>query len=436
MTSSFASRCAKSFSPWKSSVLQKNWSKFGRLLSSCSKNDDQSPDRILSLPWQFLRSTDSTNYDPNTHQRIDVLYDSATGKPILKQRADKPFSIKNFSIKGDDYEVLWNDKLLSRYPIEWVDRQLDHWKERLPKTRMLWNDLTEDDIRRSSLLSIPFPELITDNGMKLAINSIYQYGILLVTETPVDDEGAGIAALGAAVSGGAVKKISGTSVLANYRNGGAEIMLPHGTDGPLRTLYGTVWSTSSAGMADGASVADSAYGCDSLPLHTDLTYHRDPPGLQIFTMVQPATHGGESVFGDGFAIAEALRINDPEAFHILCNTVRRYRCMDEQTGWHLEANGPVIELRDGQVVGIRHNDLDRLPDLPPASATEPCEIDEFYAGLERAHASWDRLIAEDKYRLVMKLQSGDTMVVANQVSAKGSNELAVYNPILTLLFSP
>ena len=110
--------------------------------------------------------------------------------------------------------------------------------------------------------------------------------------------------------------------------------------------------------------------------------------------------------------------------------------MDEQTGWHLEANGPVIELRDGQVVGIRHNDLDRLPDLPPASATEPCEIDEFYAGLERAHASWDRLIAEDKYRLVMKLQSGDTMIVANQVSAKGSNELAVYNPILTLLFSP
>ena len=57
-----------------------------------------------------------------------------------------------------------------------------------------------------------------------------------------------------------------------------------------------------------------------------MTYHRDPPGLQIFTMVQPAIEGGESVFVDGFAVAEELQSTDPaDAFHVLSNTVRRCR---------------------------------------------------------------------------------------------------------------
>jgi hypothetical protein len=390
-------------------------------LSNCrwssSLKDDDSLDGILSLPLQYLRAKDSSNIDESTYQRLDVPYDSATGKPGLSNKKNhKGYSIEQFSVDGDDYKVLWSDGLSSRYSVAWVQRQLDRWKEQLPEDRQLWSNLNDEDVRNSSALSIPFSDLITDTGMNRAVRTLYQYGVALVTGTPIDDNGAGVAALGAALGGGSVKEMSSTSILANYRNGGTEIMLSHGTDGPLRTLYGTVWSTSSEGQADGASVADSAYGSDGLPLHTDLTYFRDPPGLQIFTMVQPAIRGGASVFADGFAVADQLRSTDPEAFEILSSTVRRYRCLDKETGWHLEASGPVIQVRNGQVVGIRHNDLDRLPDLPPASASEPDEIDAFYEGLERAHASWDSLLAQDKFRLVMKLQPGDTMVVANQVS--------------------
>jgi Taurine catabolism dioxygenase TauD, TfdA family len=150
-----------------------------------------------------------------------------------------------------------------------------------------------------------------------------------------------------------------------------------------------------------------------LPLHTDMTYHRDPPGLQIFTMAQPAISGGESVFGDGFAVAERLRCTNPEAFDVLSTTVRRYRCIDCATGWHLEASGPVISDVNGEVVMIRHNDLDRLPDLPPADCGD---ADGFYAKLQAAHLAWDQILAEDDMRLVVRLQPGDTIVVANQVS--------------------
>lgn len=279
--------------------------------------------------------------------------------------------------------------------------------------------MTEDTVRNSSDLSMSFQELITagDSGMRRALKALYKYGILLVTKTPIDDDGMGVAALGAALSGGSVKECQSTSILANYRAGGRDIVLPSGTDGPLRTLYGRVWSTSSETQAHGTSIADSAYGNDALPLHTDSSYLRDPPGLQIFTMVQQAIVGGQSVFCDGFAVAEALRAEDPEAFFVLSKTRRKYHSQDKVTGWNLEASGPIIHVRESRVVGIRHNDLDRLPDMPPYDLRKPEEIDEFYDNLHRAHVAWDALIAQDKFRLVVNLNPGDTMVVANQVGS-------------------
>jgi len=310
--------------------------------------------------------------------------------------------------------------------------------------------LTDEKVRQtSSELSISFDELIkepkegtTNNSssiiMKLALKTLYKYGILLVTDTPIDDNGAGIAALGASFGGGSIKTNPKTSVLKNYLDGGNDHVLPDGTDGPLRTLYGSVWATSSASQPDGTSVADSAYGSDGLPLHTDFTYVNDPPGLQIFTMVQPAPVGGESVFGDGFAVAEELRRVDPDSFDVLSTTIRTYHSIDHETGWYLKGSGPIIQLRNDDrstIQSIRHNDLDRLPDLPPPSApltngkqpnhqdyynddeeskSRRIDHDEFYDALDTAHKAWDGLLRQDKFRLVMRLNPGDTMVVANQ----------------------
>lgn len=329
--------------------------------------------------------------------------------------------------------------MVSYYSKDWVAQQLQYWQTTTTSEasdasscgppRILWADLDEEAVRASTdLLSLPFPAILTrDDGMTQALRALYQYGILLVTETPIDDGGAGIAALGAALGGGAVK--NQLSIYQSYKqNGGGSsdsdhhhhLVLPHGTDGPLRTLYGTVWATSSSSQAEGSSRADSAYGTDGLPLHTDMTYHRDPPGLQIFTMAQPSQQGGESIFGDGFAAAERLRTRHPRAFQTLASTVRRYRCVDAETGWNLQATGPVIQTDcAGRVVAIRHNDLDRLPDLPPPphamNSSDSNTAESFYEQLEEAHDVWDGILGDDDIRLVMSLQAGETMVVANQV---------------------
>jgi alpha-ketoglutarate-dependent taurine dioxygenase len=305
---------------------------------------------------------------------------------------------------------------LSVYPLDWLREQAALFHRTGRNDRIYWQDLTEEKVRESSELSMEYEHVLSDEGMREALHSIHRYGILLVTGTPVSDK-SGVAVLGAALSGGSLKNNPTTSLLASYRHGGSDTILEHGTDGPLRTLYGSVWSTSSASQEDGTSKADSAYGSEGLPLHTDMTYLRDPPGLQIFTMVQPASRGGESVFADGFAVADKLRTTSPTAFAVLSKTIRRYRCMDRQTGWNLQATGPVISVRNGRINSIRHNDLDRLPDLPSAGATSPEDVHAFYSSLEMAHAEWDKLLMKDEFRLVMKLNHGDTMIVANQVSS-------------------
>lgn len=392
-----------------------------RYQSTQLDNDDSNVDVIQELPWQYLRASNPGNYDKVTYQRNDVIYNMETGKPILDQSTDlqrKP-KLQNVSIQKDaTYQLEWSDGTRSNHPIASIHDEYNRWQQHSPETRVLWSGLTAERVR-STHLSMPFEDLMTDSGMKEAILTLYEYGILLVTNTPIpqddSDDGAGIAAVGAALGGGKYKRIPSNSVWANYQKGGKEISLPHATDGPLRTLYGTVWSTVSQGQSEGASVADSAYGQDALPLHTDMTYLRDPPGLQIFTMVQPALQGGESLFGDGFAVARQLRDTNPKAFEILSQTVRRYRCRDDAAGWHLEASGPVIQLcpRGHEIVCIRHNDLDRLPDLPPKGIEK---VDEFYQELQDAHNAWDSLLAKDENRLVIKLEPGETMVVANQVS--------------------
>lgn len=311
--------------------------------------------------------------------------------------------------------VEWADGRSSEYSAAWIDEKVKNWAQPEVSTRVLWKGLSESDVRNSHDLTLEFGDVLQQRGMSYALRALYAYGILLVTDTPTDDGGVGIAALAAAISGSPKKSLASSSILTNYMQGGTETFLPNATDGPQRTLYGSVWFTDASEQAEGTSVADSAYGIGGLPLHTDMAYKLTPPGLQIFTMVEKAEQGGESICADGFAAAEALRSEHPRAFELLSSTVRRYHSVDKRMGWHLEATGPVIETRQGVVVSIRHNDLDRLPDLPPPGLSES-QCKTFYTELADAHAKWDEILGRDSTRLIMKLQAGETLVVANQVS--------------------
>lgn len=382
-----------------------------------SRNDDEVINYFRSLPDQFIRAIDPVNYNETTGQRIDVAFDLKNGKPFTWNRPKhrRNPKIDKFHLKDGYFRILWDDGIKSSIPLTLIQDSFERWNPASTnENRIYWHGLNENTVRSSSLLCTAFDHVINSKeGQSSAIRALYQYGIVLVTETPVEDNGASVAALAASIGGGSIKDTS--SILYHYKRGQRVTTIPHGTDGPMKTLFGKVWSTNAADQDEGASTADSAYGTEGLLLHTDMTYYRDPPGLQIFTMKQQATVGGESIICDGFAAANRLRTTSPESFDLLSRTIRIYRSIDQQSGWYLQARGPVISVHNGEICMIRHNDLDRLPDLPPP-VTSPMNYSQFYDKLEAAHEEWNKILASDDMRLIVPLKKGETIIVANQVS--------------------
>jgi len=451
-----------------------------RLNSSLREDDKQIP----PLPVQFLEAHDDKNIDPSTHQRNDVSFDPIDGKPSPSSARASPEGGKNVTTERNI-----ESDLHSSYSQNWIDFQVERWRAnsndfdcsssssddaRSGQTkqdatkRVLWSNWTEDTVRdpKASPILFEYDHLVrnTNNPSteERLLKVLYQYGLVLITGTPTYTDSLPSDAMSEATKGTLAADASSDTNKEGAESAIRRLASMVGYN-PLQTLWGGgVWSTSSSSSfykndADGegnegtvgASTNDSAYGSASLPLHTDMAYVSNPPGVQVFLMVQPAeatassstsgesslsnttpkddnksiTPMGQSVYLDGFCAAQQLLLENPEAFRLLATTARRYDCIDDEEGWHLEATGPIIETTGprggnkwGPVKSIRHNDLHRLPDLPPypilGSAVNGS--DSFYGKLRRAHDAWDDILGRDSMRLVIELQPGDCVLVANQ----------------------
>ena len=395
--------------------------------------------------------------------------------------------IERWRADPDDFDCQWkasNNDANTGVSKNSQSNENDAAEESDPIKRVLWSNWTESMVRdpADSPILFQYDSLVRSNDdsnvkqqkppskdveESRLLKTLYQYGIALITGTPTYTDTLSLAVLNKTVLSSPAdgvtqdKKESAESAILHL----ASIIGYH----PLRTLYGSgVWSTSSSSSFYqnrnkndvSASTADSSYGSSSLPLHTDMTYISNPPGVQVFLMVQPATSNasvtssstsgdeenkfiskGQSVFLDGFAAANQLLKENPKAFHVLATTQRRYRCVDKEEGWNLEACGPIIDSTPrwqkygdlksekmakfewsyewGPVKSIRHNDLDRLPDLPPYPSLDEMMVndfqnDPFYNELREAHEAWNEILGRDSMRLVIDLEPGDCVLVANQ----------------------
>lgn len=388
--------------------------------------------RDVALPSQFVEAYNERNFDPMTHQRTDIAFDPLDGKlaTSLDKSNDTPTSTSNISQD-------WLETQLKRWRADPNDYD-EPWSRQTVQNsekRVLWTNWTESIVRDPAQSPILFQyddiNEDTDNIETELLTRLYQYGLVLISGTPSSTDTLPFSAMSESSKSLHLScKSDETAEAAILKL--ASLVGYH----PLQTLYGSgVWSTSSessfyddeTGASGSTSTADSAYGSTSLPLHTDMTYMTTPPGVQVFLMVQPAstpeaeaTPKGQSTYLDGFAAAHQLFLENPEAFELLACTERIYRCLDDQEGWHMEAAGPVIETKSGgvnrwgPVSAIRHNDLDRLPDLPPYCSSLDVIDGSFYHKLTNAHEAWNEILSRDSMRLVIDLQPGDCVLVANQ----------------------
>ena len=167
----------------------------------------------------------------------------------------------------------------------------------------------------------------------------------------------------------------------------------------LETNYGLTFDVRSVPQPENLAYSDLGLG-----LHTDNPYRDPVPGFQALHALIPSNEGGESLFADGFALAEHLRATAPEAFAQLTSTAVpfHYRSSDAD----LYAERPLIQLSvRGEVAAVHYNSRSIAP-LSVAARDAPA----FYAAYRRFAA----LLRDTRFQLHMRLGAATVVVFDNQ----------------------
>jgi gamma-butyrobetaine dioxygenase len=170
------------------------------------------------------------------------------------------------------------------------------------------------------------------------------------------------------------------------------------------TNYGLVFDVRSVPQPENLAYSDLGLG-----LHTDNPYREPVPGFQVLHALIASRDGGESLFADGFALAEHLRSTDPDAFAQLTQTPVPflYRSKDAE----LYAERPLIQLScRGAVTAVHYNNRSIAPLRLSAHDARP-----FYAAYRRFAA----LLRESQFQLTYRLATGDLVAFDNQRTLHG-----------------
>ena len=171
-------------------------------------------------------------------------------------------------------------------------------------------------------------------------------------------------------------------------------------------MFGFVRETNFGPLFDVRSTpnaTDLAYTSLSLDPHTDNPYRAPVPGIQLLHCLANETTGGLSTLVDGFAVAEVLRREQPQAFEIMSRTPVRFRYIDPDT--ELTASAAPIELDvTGAVKAIHFSPrLDFVPLLPPEV------LDAYF----RARRQLDQRLRAAEFEIRFLLRAGDLVMFDN-----------------------
>ncbi len=149
---------------------------------------------------------------------------------------------------------------------------------------------------------------------------------------------------------------------------------------------------------------DLAYKPIALPPHTDNPYRKPAaPGIQFLHCLENEVSGGFSTLVDGFAVANHIKTEYPDAFESLTKTNIRFQFQDKDI--ILENWGELIQLdKDGDYKQVRYST--RVDYVPPL---ELKKLEDFY----RARKILSDLYSSSDFEIKFKLKKGDVMMFDN-----------------------
>lgn len=146
-----------------------------------------------------------------------------------------------------------------------------------------------------------------------------------------------------------------------------------------------------------------AFTAGPLEMHTDLPGEEAAPGVQFLHCLQNTVEGGLSLFLDGAAVAEALRVEDPDAFDVLANY--KIPFFYRHDAWDYRAHQRVIETDpEGRVTGVTISQhLQDTMDLPQEL------LDRYYP----AFVKFLKMMQEDRFLVRFRSEAGNCVIFDN-----------------------
>jgi gamma-butyrobetaine dioxygenase len=310
---------------------------------------------VTEFPTIWLRDNCPSGLHPQTHERLlDLL--ALEAAPVLTTAR----------MNGGNAELTYADGHISQMPAALLDahRPGQRAADAAAIAPQLWRaDMTASSVPRFAAA----PIIADDHALNRWMQDTAVFGIAIIDQ------------------------------LADHTDAGVAVAQRIGF---LReTNFGTTFE-----VVNKPDPNNLAYTSVALPLHTDLPNQEVPPGYQFLHCLANEAVGGGSIFADGFAMAEDLRAEDPEAFRLLCEVPIPFRFHDRHAD--IRVHEPVITLnRAGEVIEIRYNaHLAGVFDMP--ADTMPA----YY----RAYRAFMAKTRDPKYRLTLKLKGGEMVVFDNR----------------------
>lgn len=308
-------------------------------------------------PYIWLRDNDPSGFHPQTNERLFDLTSIPIGITASAVQTD-----------GGFLTIHWeNDDHVTQLDLEWLYHHQLGQAQPDPAnitSQTYWrSDLSASGVPRASWAAV----VESDEGLLKWMLETQEYGLSIVDNIP-DDLEAGIQV---------AKRISFLR----------------------QTNFGTIFEVESKPNPN-----NLAYTPVALPLHTDLPNQEIAPGFQFLHCIANEAQGGGSMFCDGFAVAEDLRKNDPEAYELLTTVSIPFRFHDETCD--IRKRKHVLEIDDqGAVYEICFNGhLADIFDMAPQL------MERYY----RAYRTFMQMLRSPAYEVTMKLKGGEMVVFDNR----------------------
>ena len=151
---------------------------------------------------------------------------------------------------------------------------------------------------------------------------------------------------------------------------------------------------------DGYNVAHTAL---ELKPHSDLPSYTWPPSFQLLHYLSNSVTGGETVLVDGWNVAATLEDESLEDFEILSTVPVPFKIFSATDDTYAEE--PIIQRHlDGRMKVFRFSNQAAQP-----LRIHPDRVEHFY----KAYKHLGRLIADSRFRVQLKAESGDMLTIHN-----------------------